>query len=88
MKQHLEEILRKMCGFVGADFETINFKEKEWYLKYQWTAEQENEFKKWLYGYLKNHKKAQMELFETTLPPKLLKKEVELFILSYGWRCD
>ena len=70
-----KEILKKMCSYVGADFNEIDFKSDYWYLKHQWTEEQENDFIHWL---TEHHKKKH--------PPKKALQLANEFVFNYGWR--
>ena len=47
-----KEILTKMCEAISLKYTDIDFNEKDWFLKYSWTIDQENEFKKWLGKFL------------------------------------
>jgi len=76
-----------MCGFVGVDFDKIDFYKKEWYLDYGWTEDQEAEFMNWLVEYLSKEKKARKEIMGVPSTNKqLIKKTVNYFLLSYGWK--
>ena len=75
-----------MCEFVGVDFDTINFKDEDWYLQQSWTAEQEEEFRLWMIGYLKRNKKARVVLYGNSVLN--LEKQVNSFIFNYGWKKD
>jgi hypothetical protein len=85
---HLEEILRKMCEYVAADFDKINFKEERWFLKYTWSNDEENSFKEWLAKYFLENYKARKELLY--LPRIKNKKYIygvaDHFIFNYGWK--
>lgn len=87
MSNHLKAILTKMCEWVGADYNTIDFSEQEWYYKYLWTDEQQNEFKAWMINYLKTTKEARYELLDNPITDKKrIEKAVNEFIFNYGWR--
>lgn len=89
MKQHLKAILTKMCEWVNADYNTIDFSEQEWYYKYAWTDEQQNEFKGWMINYLRKNKEARYELLAfSTTDKKRLEKAVNEFIFNYGWKIN
>jgi len=78
-------ILKEMCSRVNADYELINFKEDKWYWKYEWTIDQQNDFKDWLTNLLKKDKKVRNVIMAF---PSLKKYEgtANMFILNYGWR--
>lgn len=80
-------ILEKLCSYVGETPDSINFTEHNWYLKHEWTEEQEEDFKKWFVDYLYKNPKAQKELYYfATKNKKILEKRAEFFVFSYGWR--
>jgi hypothetical protein len=86
--EYLKETLTKMCEVVGADYTSIDFKSKDWFLKYSWTTEQENEFKNWLINYLKKSREARNSLMEW---PHIkdnhnLQKFADSFVFNYGWK--
>lgn len=87
MQDPLEIILRKMCEFVGTTYESINFKSNDWYLRYEWTIEQENQFKDWLYTYMKsnNHARTELMQFNINTKPYIL-KWIDSFMCNYGWK--
>lgn len=53
---HSEEILAEMCKRVGVDAKTFDFNRKHWFLDYEWTYEEQDDFRKWLGIYLRKHK--------------------------------
>jgi hypothetical protein len=81
----LEIVLRKMCEYVGADYDSIDFKKDRWFMDYAWTEDTENEFKNWFINYLKTNKKAKLQLMKY---PRITKVDnfVNNFIFNYGWR--
>ena len=86
----LEVILKKMCEMVGANYDEIDFKEKDWYRKHQWTIAQENEFIDWFTDRLNKNKVTRNEFVEYSLNPgrKRLRKVSEGFAFNYGWRLN
>jgi len=80
-------ILKKMCEFVGCDFESIDFKSDQWYLLHEWTEEQQDLFITWLSEYMRNSSKARKELMSL---PSSSKKDTrrfaEYFVGMYGWK--
>lgn len=86
MNKYLKIILSEMCRRVGADFNKINFKRKDWFNKYSWTEAEENDFANWMISYLKKNKKAREELagFSGWYLPTI-KRTVLWFLLDYGW---
>lgn len=87
MNKYLKIILLKQCEIVGADYNKIDFKKENWYWDYQWTKEQEQEFKLWLIDYIKNNKEARNELMSIpSVNKKFLEKFANEFIMNYGWK--
>lgn len=84
---HLKVILLKMCSLVGANFDEIDFKSKDWYWLYEWDTSTEDEFKKWLYKYVKNDNSARKELFKYNINNKdYVTRWVNDFVGNYGWK--
>jgi len=85
MNDELKIILRKMCESVGADFDTIDFNKKDWFWDHEWTAEQEEEFRKWLLQHLK---KLPMKRFRQLYSSGKyqLEKKVMWFCMMYAWK--
>jgi hypothetical protein len=82
----LTKVLTMMCEAVGVKLEDIDFNNPEWYMEHEWTEEQQEEFReKLLQKITKNPKE-----YEDVIPPRYSnnsrKMQVELFILSYGWK--
>lgn len=84
----LNKILEKMCSYVGADYKTIDRK-YQWYLKYEWTKEQEDDFKQWLvkelsneslFTYLTGHYRYHVKT------KKFKERIADSFISNYGWK--
>ena len=46
------QILKEMFKRVGADYESFNFSQKNWFWSHSWSKEQEEDFRKWLGGFL------------------------------------
>jgi len=89
MTLHLKNILTKMCEYVNVDFNTIDFKEHEWFLKHAWTTNHENDFKEWMVDYLSNNKEAQKEIMNIeTTDKKRINATVGFFLFTYGWKTE
>ncbi len=83
--KHTKIILNKMCEVVGA--KNIDFKEEGWFLKHEWTEEQEKEFSKWMQNYLYENKEARDEMMRISVKnKKIIEKFVDQFLGNYGWR--
>lgn len=84
---HLERILRELCGRVGAKYEDIDFEEYDWYIKYEWTREEEDGFSQWLADYLYRNKEARKEMLSLNKKTKKhCKTCADFFVFMYGWR--
>ena len=87
MMDNLKIILQKMCSFVGANFDDINFKASDWYSQYEWTEQQEESFKKWLVELMAANKIIRKELMNFPSGNKnRIKKFVDQFCANYGWK--
>ena len=87
--KHLEIILIKMFSYVGAKYSKEFVKSERWFLKHEWTAPQENDFKKWLTDYLYNNKLARIELMTYSYKNKKnCIKAANEFIFNYGWKTN
>jgi nitrate reductase assembly molybdenum cofactor insertion protein NarJ len=79
-----ESMLRKVNA---KDVEEFDFNQKDWFLKYSWTEEEQEEFGRELYTFFDNNKEAQMEVFNGI--PKsggLLSQRINFFLFNYGWK--
>lgn len=82
------EVLRKMCSYVNAPFEEIDFSNNQqpYYLQYKWTMEQEHEFKQWLLDLWTTDKKKQLAFFESPGTRRdIVKRKVDMFVFNFGW---
>lgn len=83
----LKFVLEEMCRIVGADYNSIDFSEDRWYIKYEWTTQECKQFQKWMSDYLYNNAKARREIMHY---PSKRKKSInelcEWFTFQYGWR--
>lgn len=83
----LKKVMQKQCEFAGLKFEDVDFTQPEWFSKYTWTVEDEEDFRAWFLSELKSNKKMRDELFSKVVTNmKLLKKAVNMFILTYGFK--
>lgn len=87
MNKYLIEILEEMFSRVELEFNMNFILQPEWYLKYSWTEQQEDEFIEWLIEYMLKNKDARDELMIIPYKnKKFIKEWVNEFILNYGWR--
>jgi len=85
--KYVREILKEMCKVVGANYDDIDFKDDNWFLKHSWTQANEDGFKKWLIYYLTNNTPARNEIMQFPTKRKVsVKKTAEAFIWNYGWK--
>ena len=85
--KHAEIVLRNMCKFVDADYDSIDFTHPTWFWTYQWDNKTQDTFISWLTDYLYNDKDARKELMRH---PRKKRKECEraavFFVWNYGWK--
>ena len=87
MKQELKDILEQMLFMsdqqvLSEDFKKINFKKKNWFKKYTWTAKTEERFIEWLTEHLKKNWQALVDIKPTG--KKLREKIAREFVGNYG----
>lgn len=82
----LEKVLTMMCEAVGVKYEDVDFNEETWYMQHDWTKEQQDQFKQDLYKAVTDSPKFFEDLFDSRSPKKILKTQIEFFIMSYGWK--
>ena len=89
---HLDIIYTKMFEMVNLDWKNPEVrdeyvKDKEWYLKNEWTQEQMDEYIKWLADYLYSSAGARRALMGYPIKNKKRCKAVaSLFTSWYGWK--
>lgn len=84
---HMDTIMKEMCLRINVNFNTVDFEDKEWYLKYEWTPEQEDDFAKWMVDYLFKSSEARKEILSKNIKSKAyIKRAVNWFLFSYGWK--
>ena len=83
----LTPILTEMCSRVGVDASTFDFEDPTWYTKYQWTIEEEGEFKVWLCRWIAHNRQIARGLWDNvhSLDKKSRMKIADAFVFSYGW---
>ena len=87
MKQELKDILAQMLFMsdqqvLSEDFKKINFKKKNWFKKYTWTAKREQHFIEWLTEHLKKNWQGLVDIKPTN--KKLREKIAQEFVGNYG----
>jgi len=87
MNEYLKEVLVEMGRRVGANMEEIDTKSKDWFMEYEWTIKEQDDFKKWMVNYLYTNGKARRTLFALSgRSKKLIRKTVDMFVFQYGWK--
>ena len=86
MNEYLKIVLTEMCNRVQADFNSIDFKQIDWYYKYEWTQEEEDSFIKWLSNYLYETPKARQVLYELRSKSKKLCEKAANGFRFYCWK--
>ena len=87
MNKHTIEILQMMCDYVNVDYQLVDFTAKDWFMQHSWTEEKEQEFKEWLFSYMRTTPKARKELMHIpSNTKKMLNGWCSSFILNYGWK--
>ena len=82
----LTKVLKEMCRRVGADFNKMNFRSNNWFRKYSWTEQEQEDFKEWMCKLLKGSRQARNELLEHPINQKRhIEKAVDFFVFDYGW---
>ncbi len=88
-------ILKEMCKRVGAYISVVGWADTKghdpnWYWKYQWSKEEEDDFEKWLADYLYANKETQRVLLRGygSQTKKDCKEAAEEFVCQYGWTVE
>lgn len=77
-EKFFQKVLDKLFQSVGFErFDSKFVKQKEWYLKKEWSAEQEKEFKKY---FIKEHIKT------FGLGKQMAEMEFQWLNLAFGWK--
>lgn len=87
MPEALKIVLIKMCSYVGADFLEIDFKSRDWFVKYSWAVEQQANFSEWLEKECYFNWSKYKRLAKFTIKSKTrIKLLVNDFLFCYGWK--
>ena len=83
-----DHVLKKMCEYVGADFDKIDIKEEGWYEKYEWSEEQEDGFIEWLANEIRTNNKIRKGITTLSYRPTRAKAEAyaSWFVAFCGWK--
>jgi len=87
MKPHLKAILKEMFNRVRATFDPDTVGVEGWYLKHEWTEEEQSEFALWMQQYLLSNKKARKEFMHVPVKNRLvINRVIDNFLGNYGWK--
>lgn len=87
--KNIQEILNKMCEFVGANIEDVDFNNQQWYWTHSWDEKTQNEFIDWLVEYLKKNNDARNNIMRFPRKnSKQIRKVAEWFVFNYGWKIE
>ena len=89
ISNELKPVLTKMCEYVNANPEEIEWRNEEdpYFWKYEWTQKQEQDFINWLADYLYNNKEARNAIMEYPRKnKKICRRVAEFFVWNYGWK--
>lgn len=86
-KEVLNEVMTKMFSYVGATYEEGSCKEPGWYLKYEWTEEQEEDFRQWFIAtYKANPRKFNAMYGRPAEEDSRIEESAGWFIIYNGWK--
>jgi hypothetical protein len=83
MTDNLKQVLEKMFSYSPYKFSEKFTKKENWFLKYQWTQAEEDEFKEWLSEFLKKNWEGITE--RKPLDKRFRDKAAGEFVFTYGW---
>ena len=84
--KHFKKIMTEMAYLVGAEWEDINPKEKDWFKKHSWDSETQQVFRNWFVKYLMDNEEAREEILNINVNNQvLIERAVDNFIFNYGW---
>jgi hypothetical protein len=82
-----EIYFKKICEYVNADYDKIDFYNDCWYDKYKWSNKDEIDCENWLFNLIINDVDLKKLLFnKKRITKKDVKKFVEHFVFDYGWK--
>lgn len=88
--EHSQIIMRKLCKAVGADYDTFDFSQKEWFRQHEWTQGEEDSFVLWLADFLEDNKYVKKGA-KSRHGQRLAEYESSKFVMNVGWKtatCD
>jgi len=83
----IQTVLKEQCRRVGADFEKMDFGNKDWFWEYKWTLEEEKDFEKWLVDHWITSKESRLAMVEGfTAKKSRLQEAAREWCFLYGWK--
>lgn len=81
-------VLEKMFSYVDANLDETDIKKDGWYSEYEWSEEEEQEFKEWLIDQFMNNRRIRDDVTTMTFTPTRSRAEnaANWFILYCGWK--
>jgi len=79
----LVKVLKEMCSRVGADYDSIDFKEEKWFYKHTWTRDKEKSFEDWL---MTNKDPEINKDLGLSKAKYMRERQVLMFTRNYGWK--
>jgi len=81
-EQHSEELLKEMLSRVGANYETFDFTEPNWFWKHEWTQAEQDDFQTWVSQKLIEWKYVKRRALGKYTP----EYEASKIVNNYGWK--
>ena len=82
----LRELLFEQCLRAGIDFGSVDFKAEEWFMKYEWSEKEQDDFKSWLARKLLKDRFAKSIYGYTLWSKPQAEKAAGWLLLNYGWK--
>lgn len=69
------------------EYDEVDIKKENWFYDYEWTDEQENEYKDWLYRKLRWNMEWRKEIMDFPIRKKdIIDKTVNMFVMNYWFK--
>ena len=87
MTKELRHVFEKMFSYVDVNMDDVDMTQDGWYTLYEWTPEQEEDFKIWFAKELKSNNELRKQAKLPYRPNKyMIEKTINSFILMWGWK--
>lgn len=80
----LVKILREMCDRVNANYDEIDFQEPDWYLKHEWTMDEQLDYQLWLEHHRDKDVHKVLNYIGTSKADR--QRKASMFVAFYGWK--